>query len=48
MQECATAIKGLKTVKSLLLKAIKSLIGAEIKYRTISDIRIGITIIKIS
>ena len=48
MQECATAIKGLKTVKSLLLKAIKSLIGAEIEYGTTSDECAGITIIKIS
>jgi len=38
----------LKTVKSPLLEAVKLLIGAEIKYGTTSDVRAGITIIKIS
>ena len=40
--------RGLKTVELLLLKADELLIGAEIKHRTISDVRVGITIIKIS
>ena len=38
----------LKFVELLLLKAVKSPIGTEIKFRTTSDEYIGITIIKIN
>ena len=41
-------LQPLKTVKLLLLEAVKLLIGVEIEHGTTSDVRVGITIIKIS
>jgi len=41
-------LQPLKTVELPLPEAVKSLIGAEIKYGTTSDVCAGITITKIS